>query len=337
MVSFSLMSPIYLGDYPLTYSNFSDILTIEVEEMKASKYTIKDFNKQFPTEDACLESLFKARYPQGVFCPNCQKITKYYKRANVKVYACEFCGHSVSPTAGTIFHKSATPLRLWFHAMFLMANTRCGISAKQLERDLGVTYKTAWRMFKQIRSLMNEKLKPMNGDIEVDETYIGGKRKGKPGRGAEGKTPVVGLANRDESIIMSQVVPDVKTRTVLPIIWKQVPREITNTIYTDELASYNLVQKLGYTHKRILHCKGQYAKGTIHVNTIEGFWSLVKRGINGVYHAVSPKYLQSYLNEYGFRYNHRNSRTPMFSLLLYRVSELAKVEQPLQLRLQIQS
>jgi transposase len=298
--------------------------------MKANKYTIKDFNQQFPTDDACLEFLFKARYPQGVSCPNCQKVTKYYKRAGAKDYVCEFCGHSVSPTAGTIFHKSETPLRSWFYAMFLMASTRCGISAKQLERELGVTYKTAWRMFKQIRSLMDEKSNPFIGHIEVDETYIGGKHAGTPGRGAEGKTPVLGLAHRDEGQIMSKVVPDVKTRTVLPIIWKQVPREITNIIYTDELASYNLVQKLGYTHRRILHGKGEYARGLTHVNTVEGFWSLVKRGISGVYHAVSPKYLQTYLNEYGFRYNHRKSALPMFALLLGRVSALAsvRVEQP---------
>ncbi len=298
--------------------------------MKTNKYTIKNFNQQFPTDDACLEFLFKARYPQGVTCPNCQKVTKYYKRAGVKVYACEFCGHSVSPTAGTIFHKSETPLRFWFYAMFLMASTRCGISAKQLERELGVTYKTAWRMFKQIRSLMDEKSNPFNGSIEVDETYIGGKRSGPRGRGAEGKTPVVGLVHRDEGQVRTSVVNDVKSRTILPIIWKQVPREITNTIYTDELASYNLVQKLGYTHRRIQHSKGEYARGLNHVNTVEGFWSLVKRGINGVYHAVSPKYLQSYLNEYGYRYNHRKSETPMFVLFLERVVALAsvRVEQP---------
>lgn len=296
--------------------------------MKANKYTIKDFNQQFPTDDACLEFLFKARYPEGVYCEKCGKITKHYKKTGMKFYACEFCGMGVAPTSGTIFHKSPTPLRYWFHAMFLIASTRCGISAKQLERELGVTYKTAWRMFKQIRSLMDEKANPFTGHIEVDETYIGGKHGGTRGRGAEGKTPVVGLAHRDEGQIMSKVVSDVKTRTVLPIIWKQVPRDTANIIYTDELASYNLVQKLGYTHRRIQHGKGEYARGLTHVNTVEGFWSLVKRGINGVYHAVSPKYLQTYLNEYSFRYNHRKSATPMFSLILNRVIALApKAEQ----------
>jgi len=290
------------------------------------KYTIKEFNNQFPDDDSCLEFIFKARYPDGVFCQTCQRTAKHYRRTGRKAYACEFCGSHIFPTAGTIFHKSPTPLRSWFYAMFLMASTRCGISAKQLERELGVTYKTAWRMFKQIRGLMDEKSKPMNGHTEVDETYIGGKHSGPGGRGAEGKTAVVGLANREEGQVLTSIVPDVKTRTLVPFIWNNVPRDARNTIYTDEFASYNVVQKLGYTHMRVNHGKGEYARGINHVNTVEGFWSLVKRGINGVYHAVSPKYLQTYLNEYGFRYNHRKSATPMFSLILNRVSALAPVK-----------
>jgi len=287
------------------------------------KYTITDFNTQFPDDATCLDFILNARFPKGVYCTTCHKITKHYRRTGRQAYSCEFCGNHVFPTAGTIFHKSTTSLRLWFYAMFLMASTRCGISAKQLERELGVTYKTAWRMFKQIRSLMDEKNNPFSGNIEVDETYIGGKHSGTPGRGAEGKTPVIGLANREESQIKTTVTKDVKSRTILPIIWNNVPRSAENTIHTDEFASYNLVQKLGYVHRRVFHGKGEYARGNTHVNTVEGFWSLVKRGINGVYHAVSPKYLQSYLNEYSFRYNHRKSQTPMFHLLLNRVIELA--------------
>ena len=180
------------------------------------RYTIKQFNKQFPSDDACLDFILHARYPDGVYCMTCHKITKHYRRTGAKTYDCEFCGCHVSPTAGTIFHKSATPLRSWFYAMFLMASTRCGISAKQLERELGVTYKTAWRMFRQIRLLMGDDGKPMNGNIEADETYIGGKRPGPPGRGALGKTPVVGLANREDSRVKAVVTQDVKSRTVLP-------------------------------------------------------------------------------------------------------------------------
>jgi transposase-like protein len=290
---------------------------------KTAKYTIKEFNTQFPDDDTCLEFVFQARYPRGVYCPKCQRVTKHYHRAGAKFYDCGFCGSTVSPMDGTIFHKSPTPLRSWFYAMFLISSTRCGISAKQLERELGVTYKTAWRMFKQIRSLMDEKSKPMNGHIEVDETYIGGKHSGPPGRGAEGKTPVVGLIHREQGQVSTTVTKDVKARTIMPIIWNNVPRTTENTIHTDEFTTYNYVRKLGYSHGVVQHGKGEYAVGINHVNTVEGFWSLVKRGINGVYHAVSPKYLQTYLNEYQFRYNHRKSATPMFSLMMNQVQAKA--------------
>ena len=303
--------------------------------MKTAKYTLKDFNEKYPTDDACLERIFKGRYPDGVFCPKCQKITKFYHRAGAKDYTCEFCGYQVSPMAGTIFHKSPTPLRYWFHAMFLMSSTRCGISAKQLQREIGVTYKTAWRMFTMIRKLMNEKQDKMNGTLEVDETYIGGKSNRK-GRSLEQKTPVMGIVQRENGQVMSKVVPNVKARTLLPILWKQAPPDINTKVFTDELGSYNLVRKLGYTHETIEHNAKVYARGIVHTNTIEGFWSLIKRGIDGTRHAVSPKYLQDYLNEYGFRYNHRKSETPMFQLLLNRVFALApEVAKPYQVDSQI--
>lgn len=159
-------------------------------------YTIKDFAQQFPTDDACLDFLKEARWPKGIYCPKCHKATTHYRIARRKVYSCEFCASHVSPTAGTIFHKSDTPLRSWFHAIFLMASTKTGISAKQLQRELGVTYKTAWRMFTQIRKLMAEDVNPLTGQVEVDETYIGGKRSGTRGRGAAGKSVVIGLTER---------------------------------------------------------------------------------------------------------------------------------------------
>ena len=285
--------------------------------MKANKYTIKDFNQQFPTDDACLEFLFKARYPEGVYCQTCGKITKHYKKTGMKFYACEFCGMGVAPTSGTIFHKSPTPLRYWFHAMFLIASTRCGISAKQLERELGVTYKTAWRMFKQIRSLMDEKANPFTGHIEVDETYIGGKHGGTRGRGAEGKTPVVGAVQRKGKVV-AQAVPHVKRSVLVPFMNKRVSRNAT--LYTDEFPAYDHMTRIGYRHLRIEHGARVYARGNVHTNSIEGFWSLVKRGISGVYHAVSPKYLQSYLDEYTFRYNHRKDEKAMFKIILSQIT-----------------
>jgi len=289
-----------------------------MKKIKTAKYTLKDFNTQFPNDDACLEFLFQKRFPNGVFCPKCQKVTKFYRIHDRKVYNCEFCHTQISPAAYTIFDHSSTSLKSWFHAFFLMASTRCGISAKQLQRELGVTYKTAWRMFTQIRAIMNEKQGKMTGTVEADETYIGGKHQGKRGRGSENKTPVMGIVQRDGEL-MTKVVPNVKARTLLPILWNQVASG--SNVFTDELGSYNMVQKLGYNHDRVDHAAKEYARGIVHVNTIEGLWSNIKRGIDGTRHAVSPKYLPNYLDEYGYRYNHRKDSQPIFLSLLDRVVE----------------
>ncbi|MFC1930285.1 IS1595 family transposase [Chloroflexota bacterium] len=290
-------------------------------------YTIKDFDKQFPNDDACLEFLKNARWPKGIFCQKCKKVTTHYRIATRKVYSCEFCGSHVSPTADTIFHKSDTPLRSWFHAMFLMASTRTGISAKQLQRQLGVTYKTAWRMFRQIRQLMQDDTVSLFGQVEVDDTYIGGKHAGKRGRGAEGKTIVVGMVQREGQAI-AKVVPDVKAATLFPVITKHAPNPAETTIHTDELTSYNQINKLGYSHEVVQHAAKQYVIGKAHVNTVESLWSTIKRGIDGVNHSVRPLYLQSYLDSYLFRYNHRKDERPLFVSLLERVSALVMVEQP---------
>jgi transposase-like protein len=172
------------------------------------KYTIKDFNKEFPDDITCLEWLKNRRWPDGITCPVCGKITKHHRVADRSCYECDSCGHQAYPLANTIFHKSSTSLRTWFHAIFLMASTRCGISAKQIERETGVTYKTAWRMFKQIRSLLGENVDMFTGNVEADETYVGGKREGTRGRGAKGKTIVAGVVER-QGEVSAMVVPDV--------------------------------------------------------------------------------------------------------------------------------
>ena len=284
-----------------------------------NKYTIRDFDRDFPDDDACLEWLKNYRWPDGIYCNRCQRITKHHRIAKRPAYACDFCGNHVYPMAGTIIEHSSTPLRLWFHAMFLMGSTRCGISAKQLQRELGVTYKTAWRMFKQIRSMLGEDVMSLLREVEVDETYIGGKRHGKRGRGAEGKTPVLGMVERKGKVI-ARVVPDVKAGTLVPIIKEKVLAR--SVVYTDELPSYNSLPRQGYQHKRIHHASKVYVMGDVHTNTIEGFWSLVKRGIDGVHHAVSAKYLQDYINAYCFRWNHRNDEIPMFLQILSRLASL---------------
>jgi transposase len=286
-------------------------------------YTIKDFDKQFPNNDTCLEFLFNARYPDGAFCPKCQKVTPHYRIADRKVFSCQFCGSHISPTANTIFHKSDTPLLSWFHAMFLMSSTKTGISAKQLQRELGVTYKTAWRMFKEIRKLMTDNVNPLSGQVEVDETYVGGKSHGTRGRGASGKTIIMGMVERQGNAI-TKVIPNVQARTLLPMIERNVEKSNKTVVYTDELPSYNHVERLGYSHEIVQHSAKQYVNGIVHVNTMESLWGTIKRGIDGVNHSVSPLYLQSYLDSYIYRYNHRKDEQPMFISLLSQVSKVVR-------------
>jgi len=281
-----------------------------------NKYTIKDLDKDFPDDTTCLEWIRNDRWPTGICCRKCQKTTKHHRVLKRACYECDICGTQVYPTAGTIFHKSTTPLRIWFQAIHRMASTRCGISAKQIQRETGVTYKTAWRMFHQIRKLLGEDIKALSGDVEADETYIGGRRHGKRGRGAYGKTIVAGIAQRKGKIAALKV-PDAKAATLVPIIRMRVLPN--STIHTDELFSYNTLGRMGYHHKCVPHGSKVYVIGDVHTNTVDGFWSLLKRGINGVYHAVSSKYLQLYLNEYVFRYNHRNDETPMFKAFLNQI------------------
>lgn len=143
----------------------------------SGKFSLKEFFSRFPNDDTCLEEIKNLRFPNGITCPKCQKITKFYKISKRPGYACEFGGHVVYPLSGTILEKTTTPLQYWLYAMYLMTKTRSGISTKQLQRELGVTYKTAWRMFKQIRMLMSSDSSsdPLDGIVEVDETFVGGK------------------------------------------------------------------------------------------------------------------------------------------------------------------
>ena len=293
---------------------------------KMLPFTLKDFLKQFPDDATCLEWLRNYLYPDGIYCNACEAVTKHHRVKSRPSYSCDHCGHHVHPTAGTIFHKSPTPLTTWFYAIYLMASTRCGISAKQIQRETGVTYKTAWRMFKQIRTMLDdEKAPPLGGSgkgVEVDETYYGGRQRGQYGRASvldkKAKTPVVGLVER-KGRVRAFVSQDVKADTLIGLVREHVMPQ--NIVFTDDFAAYDGLGIRGYHHRRIRHSEKIYVSGDTHTQTIEGFWSLIKRGIGGVYHNVGRHYLQSYLNEYSFRYNRRFDEQPMFLSILQQVEK----------------
>lgn len=282
-------------------------------------YTLAEFNEQFPDQRACLDYMFKQRWPNGGTCPDCGKKDCFYPVSERRSYSCSWCGHQLYPTAGTIFHKSSTSLKSWFFAIFLMSTSRNGVAAAEIERQVGVTYKTAWRMCHEIRKLMADGPSKLRGVVEADETYVGGKRKGKRGRGAAGKTPVVGLAERGGDV-QAKVVPAVTTAQTFGNLARSV--EKGSTIYTDELAVYNYTKAFGFKHGVVNHGQKQYVLGPIHTNTIEGFWSQLKRSLDGTHHHVSGKHLQKYVDEFVFRYNRRFASASMFSLMTERVGEL---------------
>lgn len=284
-----------------------------------AKYTLADFGQQFPDDDACLLYLFKQRYGQhGPLCA-CGKRDTFHREAGTRKFRCAWCGAALSPTAGTIFDHSPTPLTLWFFAMFLMCANKNGVAALELKRQLGVTYKTAWRMAHAIRRLMQDDPDgpdKLGGTVEGDETYWGGKTTGgKRGRGAPNKTPIVGYVERDGRVRV-KVVTAVNTREVFRFLYLNV--EVGSTLYTDELAVYNYASRWGYDHARVNHRRREWVRGPVHTNTIEGFWSQLKRSIDGTHHQVSRRYLHLYAAEHAWRYSRRRSTVPLFPLLLAR-------------------
>lgn len=282
------------------------------------KFTIKEFNEHFPDDRACLDFVFKSRWPDGGTCPDCGKKDCFYPVEGRRAYSCSWCGFQLYPTAGTIFHKSSTSLKSWFFAMFLMSTSRNGVAAKELERQLGVTYKTAWRMAHQIRKLMTDKPGKLKGIVEADETYIGGIRPGKRGRGAAGKTPVIGIVERGGQV-RAKAVTSITTEKVFGHLWRNV--EPGTTLYTDEFAVYNYAGGFGLKHDTVNHGSGEYVRGAVHTNTIEGFWSQFKRSVDGTHHHISRRHLPKYLAEFSYRYNHRASGVALFSLLASRTGE----------------
>ena len=299
-------------------------------ESSDSTFSLMEFMREFPDDDACMEWLWRERFsPDGqtAHCPKCgeQRTFKAYatKQRRGGSRTCTHCGHHLQVMAGTIFEGSSTSLHLWFYAIHLMTSTRCGIAAKQLERELGVTYKTAWRMFNKIRNeLMADDGPPLTGKVEVDETTI----EGKPRKHMDAHSAAL-YRERSRTTVLAAVERGGRARATVvpsrrgPELWKQVIQWINPDafVYTDEWPAYRFVGKHFAAHSRINHTVF-YVDGDIHTNTVEGFFGNPKTGIRGNYKKVSRRWLQGYLNEFVWRYNHRGTSRSMFRALLLRAA-----------------
>lgn len=285
---------------------------------------LRDFLANFGTVELCLDFLRRKRWPDGITCRKCNRVTGHHLLIERKCYSCQECGTHVHPTAGTIFHKSRVPLPDWFFVIWQFSKTRAGFSAKQIEREIGVSYPTALRMCNLIRSRLGE-TPTLDGVCEADETFIGGRPRirgiNKRGRGTR-KVPVVGVVQRGGKVAV-RVVERVRIGTVIPFIREHVAEGAT--VYTDELNIYDRLPKHGYQHGKVLHKQRQYARrdddgANVHTNHLEGFWSYPKSAILRIHRGVSRRHLQGYLNEHTFRYNHRKGEEGIFGAMLTRVA-----------------
>jgi transposase len=288
--------------------------------MATKNPTLREFQDRFPTEDSCLDHLFQVRYGTDFNCPKCDRPAKYSRVRGRRSYQCNWCANQLYPTAGTPFDRTRTSLRDWFYVMFLFTTTRNGVAAKRVQREIGVTYKTAWRMCHEIRKYMAalDSDDPLGGPgeiVEVDEAFLGGKSNGG-GRGRyDHLTIVLGMMEKGGELI-TRVLPDRSRKSIWPEICTFVMPG--STLHTDELATYRSLSLRGYRHQTCNHGAREYvSKLGASVNTVEGFWSMLKRGINGTHIHVSVKHLPKYLGEFEYRWNMRHVPHLMLDRLMH--------------------
>jgi transposase len=276
--------------------------------------TLKQFQAKFPTDEACLVHLFETRYGTEPVCLKCGQIDTFHKLAKQPAFTCN-CGHHIHPMAGTPFQDTRTPLTTWFLVIFLFCASRNGVSAKEIQRQTGVTYKTAWRMCNLIRQYMGyvDGDAPLGGKgskaVEADHAFLGGRDK----IGQDDKAIVLGMAERGGEV-MTRIVPSTKSVDLVHHVTKNVREGAT--IYTDEAWAFKNLGEYGYAHDTVNHFKKEYVRGPVNTNSIEAFWSHLKRSISGTYISVSKQHLQSYLHEFEFRHNLRKHPHLMLEALL---------------------
>lgn len=281
---------------------------------KINKYGVRDLERDFPNDQKCLDFIFSTLHSKKCSCGG-----KYIPLKERRQYQCSKCRYQIAPTAGTIFHKSDTPLTLWFKVLLMFSNAKSGLSAKYLERELNVTYKTAWRMLKLIRMSLKQSERLLGGDIEMDETYFGGKGyAGKDNKlhsqAMKNKSVIIGALERNKTM-RAEVSPNAKAKTIGKFLDKNINRFSTNRLITDKSNRYNKVA-MGFDRHTVNHDIREFVRGDIHVNSLESFWSHIKRSIKGTHKVVSKKYLPSYLDAFVWHYNNRHNDRKRFSSLL---------------------
>ena len=293
-----------------------------------SRMTFTEFMRRFPTNDACLDYLKEKHFPNGTPCPKCAKASRFHRIKGRSAYSCQFCGAHVYPTASTIFHKSTTSLQLWFWAIYLISSSKCGISAKQLGREVGVSYKTAHRMLKQIRTLLAEDIGPLSGEVELDETFVGGKPRASHTRGmtrselashALAKKTIVFAAGERGGRVRASVVPRRDKANLIAKSREFVLPEAM--IFTDEWPPYEQVAPYFEGHRRVKHKQRIYVQDDAGTQNLESFFALFKNSVRGAHHNLSAKYLSNYLDEYTFRWNHRKDEGSIFWTILDRAQK----------------
>lgn len=278
--------------------------------------TLADFHRVFNNEEACRKHFEAIRFAKGDYCPFC-KHDKINRFSDGKRYRCASCKRDFTIKTGTLFGESKIPLKKWFIAIYLLTNSKKGISSISLAEQVGVTQKTAWYMDMRIREALKQNKGKLIGVVEVDETYLGGKHNRK--FGFQKKAVVFGMTERGGQMRAMQV-PDRQTHTVLNALTKNISKEAE--LMTDDAGVYRKVVKVGYSkHNSIKHSRRQYVKGNVHTNSIESFWALFKRNYHGTYHSMSKKHLQRYIDEITFRFNNRaESLAGKFDLVTEKIS-----------------